>query len=103
MASFLTKKVISPILIITVMVQLFWFVSSKQTLAIIDLKTASSGILSAGIGCGVNKLLQNQLSKKIEDKLSSLDAVQTADSGTRASTASVELKQTCLDKIARAA
>ncbi len=103
MADFITKKVISPVLIITVMIQLFWFLPSKNAEAIIDLKTASSGIISAGIGCATNKLLQKQLGKKIDEKISSLNSVLTADSATRANTASLEFKQTCLDKIARAA
>lgn len=98
-----TKKVLSSILLTVTMVQLFWLLPAGKANAVIDLKTASAGILNAGIGCGVNKLLQNQLAKKIENKLGMIDAVQTGDSQTQASTAALELKQTCLDKIARAA
>jgi hypothetical protein len=77
----------------------------------LDFTAASQGVLSASVSCGVNNLLQRNLSSKLGgliegealSEVSGAASVQVGDREVRRQQEALTFKETCLKKIARAA
>ncbi len=104
------KKIVAALLLGTIVVPSFLF-SGAQTALALNLSTASSSVISAGIGCAASNLIQRKLSGKISTAIGGeaakaaggVGSVTVKDPGTNEATESLANKENCLKKIARAA
>lgn len=105
-----TKQMLSVIALGGILVQSFFFVGPRKAEAI-DFKTATQGVISAGVGCAASNLIQRKLSGKlsglidseVSSEVTGLGSVSTSNSKTDENTKALADKENCLKKIARAA
>ncbi len=104
------KKIVAALLLSTIVVPSFIF-TGAQTAEALNFSTASSSVISAGIGCLASNQIQRKLSGKVSNAIGGEAAkaagvaakVGVKESETSEATEALANKENCLKKIARAA